>query len=158
MDLFEVIKSGRAPMVTAMLAMSAFQQRIAAQFGIEPGAEMHAAIRESRERAMVLELIDREIGTTLRRVYHNVPWWRRFYLFTGLVSSVLVSEEVDEEEIEKLKEGDLLETTFAQFAETASEIGTQPGICLYIGAGDQELKTILMTCHVLFLMKTKHIP
>ena len=44
MDLFEVIRSGKVPMVTAMLAMAAFQQRIAEQFGIEPGAEMRAAI------------------------------------------------------------------------------------------------------------------
>lgn len=122
MDLFQVIKTGRAPMVTAMLAMGAFQQRIAEQFDIEPGAEMHAAIAASRAQACELELIDREIGITLKRIYRNVPWWRRFYLFTGLLSSVLVHEEIEEDEIEKLKEGDLLETTFAQFAETASEI------------------------------------
>lgn len=122
MDLFQVIKTGRAPMVTAMLAMGAFQQRIAEQFDIEPGAEMHAAIAAARERDCALELIDREIGTTLKRIYRNVPWWRRFYLFTGLLSSVLVHEDIDENDIERLKEGDLLETTFSQFAETASEI------------------------------------
>lgn len=122
MDLYQVIKTGRAPMVTAMLAMGAFQQRIADQFDIEPGAEMHAAIEQARARGCTLELIDREIGTTLKRVYRNVPWWRRFYLFSGLITSVLVHEEISEEDIEKLKEGDLLETTFAQFAETASEI------------------------------------
>lgn len=122
MDLFQVIKTGRAPMVTAMLAMGAFQQRIAAQLDIEPGAEMHAAIVAAKAQAYPLELIDREIGTTLKRIYRNVPWWRRFYLFTGLLTSVIVHEEIDEAEIEKLKEGDLLETTFAQFAETASEI------------------------------------
>jgi len=122
MDLFQVIRTGRAPMVTAMLAMGAFQQRIADQFDIEPGAEMHAAISQARVHGCSLELIDREIGTTLKRIYRNVPWWRRFYLFSGLVTSVVVHEEIDEEEIERLKEGDLLETTFAQFAETASEI------------------------------------
>ena len=122
MDLFEVIRSGRAPMVTAMLAMGAFQQRIAEQFGIEPGAEIRAAIDGAREHDFRLELIDREIGTTLRRIYRNVPWWRRFYLFTGLLTSVLVHEEIEESDIEGLKQHDLLETTFAQFAENAAEI------------------------------------
>lgn len=122
MDLYQVIKSGRAPMVTAILAMGAFQQRIADQFGIEPGAEMRAAIEQARTNNCELELIDREIGTTLKRIYRNVPWWRRFYLFSGLITSVVVHEEIDEEDIERLKEGDLLETTFAQFAETAAEI------------------------------------
>lgn len=73
MDLFEVIRAGKVPMITAMLAMAAFQQRIAEQFGIEPGAEMRAAIDGARERGLTLHLIDRDIGTTLRRVYRNVP-------------------------------------------------------------------------------------
>ena len=124
LDLFEVIRSGRASMVTAMLAMGAFQQRIADQFGIEPGAEMRVAIEQSRRKECALELIDREIGTTLKRIYRNVPWWRRFYLFSGLITSVIVHEDVAEEDIENLKNGDLLETTFAQFAETAAEIYT----------------------------------
>ena len=73
LDLFEVIRSGKVPMITAMLAMAAFQQRIAEQFGIEPGAEMRAAIEGARTRALKLYLIDRDIGTTLRRIYRNVP-------------------------------------------------------------------------------------
>ena len=40
MDLFQVIKKGQASMVAASLALGAFQQRMAEQLGIEPGAEM----------------------------------------------------------------------------------------------------------------------
>lgn len=122
MDLFEVIRSGKAPMVTAMLAMGAFQQRIAEQFGIEPGAEMRAAIDGTFARGATLHLIDRDIGLTLRRIYRNVPWWKRMYLFSGLLSSVLVDDEIPEAEIEALKESDLLESTFAQFAERERRI------------------------------------
>lgn len=122
MDLFEVIRTGKAPMVTAMLAMGAFQQRIAEQFGIEPGAEMRAAIDGARERELELHLIDRDIGITLRRIYRNVPWWKRLYLFSGLFASVVVNDEIPEEEIEALKQGDMLESTFAQFADSAGPI------------------------------------
>ncbi|MCB1749664.1 MAG: TraB/GumN family protein [Gammaproteobacteria bacterium] len=122
MDLFEVIRGGKAPMVTAMLAMGAFQQRIAEQFGIEPGAEMRAAIDGARSHDLELHLIDRDIGTTLRRIYANVPWYKRLYLFSGLFASVLVNEDIPEEDIEALKEGDLLESTFAQFADSAGPI------------------------------------
>lgn len=122
MDLFEVIRSGKVPMITAMLAMSAFQQRIAEQFGIEPGAEMRAAIEGARDRNLKLHLIDRDIGTTLRRIYRNVPWYKRMYLFSGLFASIIVDDEIPEEEIEALKEGDLLESTFAQFADNAHQI------------------------------------
>ncbi len=122
MDLFEVIRSGKVPMITAMLAMAAFQQRIAEQFGIEPGAEMRAAIEGARAHSLKLHLIDRDIGTTLRRIYRNVPWYKRMYLFSGLFASIIVDDEIPESEIEALKEGDLLESTFAQFADSAPQI------------------------------------
>jgi hypothetical protein len=37
MDLFAVIRQGRVAMVVASLALAAYQQRLADQFGIEPG-------------------------------------------------------------------------------------------------------------------------
>lgn len=69
-----------------------------------------------------LHLIDRDIGTTLRRIYRNVPWWKRLYLFSGLFASVVVDDEIPEADIEALKEGDMLESTFAQFADAAGPI------------------------------------
>lgn len=116
MDLFRVMREGKVTMVVASLALGAYQQRMAEQFDIEPGAEQREAIRSAQDTHRPVLLIDREIGVTLKRVARNVPWWQRFYLFTGLISSVVSSEEVTEEEIEQLKEGDILETTFAQFA------------------------------------------
>jgi pheromone shutdown-related protein TraB len=122
MDLFRVVRDGKVPMVTASLALGAYQQRLADQFGIEPGAEMRAAIASARDLSLPVLLIDREVGTTLKRVYRNVPWWRRFALISGLAVSVFSREEVGEDEIERLKEGDILETTFAQFAEQARDL------------------------------------
>jgi pheromone shutdown-related protein TraB len=122
MDLFQVVRSGKAPMVIASLALGAYQQRLAEQFGIEPGAEMRVAIESARAAGLPVLLIDREIGTTLKRIYRNVPWWRRFYLFSGLLASLMVSEKVSEEEIERLKEGDVLESTFAQFADQERDL------------------------------------
>ncbi|MFP4243801.1 MAG: TraB/GumN family protein [Ectothiorhodospira sp.] len=117
MDLFQVLRRGKAPMVTASLALGAYQQRLAEQFGIEPGAEMRAALTEARSAHLPVRLIDREVGTTLRRCYRNIPWWRRMNLFTGLLAGILTRERISEEEIERLKNGDLLESTFNQFAQ-----------------------------------------
>ena len=122
MDLFKVIKNGQASMVAASLALSAYQQRMAEQFGIEPGAEMKVAILDAQEAKLPVILIDREIGTTLKRVYRNVPWWKRFSIFSGLFASIVSNEKVSEEEIEQLKEGDVLENTFAQFAEDEKDL------------------------------------
>lgn len=117
MDLFQVLRDGKAGMVGASLALGAYQQRLADQFGIRPGAEMDAAIKGARRAGLPIVCIDREIGVTLKRIYRGIPWWRRSTLVTGLLMSSLSREKIDEAEIERLKEGDLLESTFAEFAE-----------------------------------------
>jgi len=117
MDLFSVIRQGRVYMVVASLALAAYQQRLADQFGIELGAEQRAAITVARERQLPVLLVDREIGVTLKRTAGNLNWWKRFGFFSGLLATLLSREEVTEEEIERLKAGDVLETTFAEFAE-----------------------------------------
>lgn len=122
MDLFSVIRGGRVYMVVASLALAAYQQRLADQFGIEPGAEQRMAIKLARERHLPVLLVDREIGVTLKRVSGNLSWWKRIGLFSGLLATMLSREEVEEEEIERLKEGDVLETTFAEFAEDRQDL------------------------------------
>ncbi|WP_444985699.1 TraB/GumN family protein [Halomonas mongoliensis] len=123
-DLFEIFRQGKAGMVAASLALGAFQQRVAEQSGIEPGAEMRAALEESRQAELPLLLIDRDVGVTLKRIYHNVPWWQRFSLFSGLLGSVLSRQDVSAEEIERLKEGDVLESTFSEFAAESETLYT----------------------------------
>ncbi|MEX2533981.1 MAG: TraB/GumN family protein [Trueperaceae bacterium] len=122
LDLFQIFRQGKAGAVMASLALGAFQQRLADQVGIEPGQEMRVAIAAAERLELPLLLVDRDIGLTLRRVYRNVPWWRRMILMTGLLTSIISSEEIDAKEIEKLKEGDILEATFTEFAETSREL------------------------------------
>ena len=121
-DLFTVFRKGQGGAMAANLALGAFQQRMADQYGIEPGQEMREAISAAERAGLPLLLIDRDIGVTLRRVYRNVPWWRRMELMAGLVASVLSKEAIDEDEIERLKEGDVLEATFAEFDDTSERL------------------------------------
>ncbi len=122
MDIFRVIREGKVPMVTASLALGAYQQRLAEQFGIKPGAEMRAAIESADSAGLPVLLIDREIGVTLKRIYRSVRWWRRLYLLSGLFAGLVTREKVSEEQVERLKEGDMLETIFAEFSEQAHDL------------------------------------
>jgi pheromone shutdown-related protein TraB len=122
LDLYRIIREGKAGLVMANLALSAYQRRIAEQFGIEPGAEMRAATVAAKERGLPLQLVDRDLATTLRRSYASVPWYKRFYLMAGMALGMVSSDEIDEEAIEKLKEGDILESTFTEFAEQSPEL------------------------------------
>jgi len=122
LDLLRVIRTGRAGMLMASLALGAFQQRLADQVGIEPGEEMRTAMREAAAQDLPLLLVDRNIGTTLKRVTAAIPWYRRLMLMSGLLVSTVSSEKIEPEEIERLKEGDILEATFSEFAEGSAEM------------------------------------
>jgi len=116
MDLVEVIRSGRVALFAASLAMAAYQRRLAEQLGIEPGAELKRAALLAREQGLAVHLIDRDVGLTFKRASQKLGWLGKFKLLAGLGAGLFSSEKVDEEDIEKLKRGDLLEASFGEFA------------------------------------------
>lgn len=122
LDLVQVIRTGRTAMFAANLALSAYQRRLAEQLEIEPGAELKLAAIEGRERGLPVHLIDREVGLTFKRASARLGFWGRAKLGGGLLASLLASDEVGAEEIEKLKQGDLLEASFSEFASESPAI------------------------------------
>ncbi|MER3546306.1 MAG: conjugal transfer protein TraB [Rhodanobacteraceae bacterium] len=122
LDLFQIIRTGKAGMVFASLVLSSFQRRIAEQYGIEPGAEMRAAMDGASERKLPLWLVDREIGITLNHAYRGVRFRDRMAILAGLVGSLFTREEIGEDEIEKLKQGDILESAFGEFARKSTPL------------------------------------
>lgn len=117
MDLVEVIRKGRVPLFAANLALAAYQRRLAEQLKIEPGAELKRAVTAARERHLPVQLIDREVGLTFRRASRRLGLWGKLQLISGIGAGLLSKEEVGEAEIEKLKQGDMLESSFGDFAE-----------------------------------------
>jgi pheromone shutdown-related protein TraB len=122
MDLVQVIRTGKTALFAANLALAAYQRRLAEQLGIEPGAELKQAVLDARERELPVTLIDRDVGLTFRRAAARLGWWKRIKLGGGLAASLIASDEVPEHEIEKLKEGDILESSFAEFASHSPEL------------------------------------
>ncbi len=116
LDLFKVIREGKVGVIAAGLALGAFQRRLAEQFGIEPGAEMRAAMDEADARNIPCWLIDRDVGLTLRRARSALGFWDKTTLTAGMIGSMISTDEISEEDIEKLKQGDMLQSTFAEFA------------------------------------------
>jgi len=83
---------------------------------------MKTAIEDARAASLDLFLIDRDIGITLKRVYHSLSLWRALEMFAGLLNSVLSREKVSEEAINKLKQGDMLESALTEFAEKSPDL------------------------------------
>jgi pheromone shutdown-related protein TraB len=116
LDLFRILREGKTGLVAANLALAAYQRRLSEQLGVEPGAELKAAARVATERGLPLQLIDRDVGITLKRAYRGLGFWGRMKLMAGLGMSLFDNEQVDAGEIEKLKQGDMLESSFGEFA------------------------------------------
>ena len=116
LDLVKVIRERKVAPFAANLALAAYQRRLAEQLGIEPGAELKAAATEAVARNLHLQLIDRDVGITFRRILQGLSWWDRTKLIAGLGGGLFANDEVSEDDIERLKEGDMLESSFGEFA------------------------------------------
>lgn len=117
LDIYKILKSGKGSLLLINLALSAYQRRLAEKLGIEPGKEMARAIDLAKENNLRLEVIDRDITTTLQRMYRRVTFWQKLKLVSGLIASIFVGEEITEEQIESLKEGDMLQSMVEEFGE-----------------------------------------
>ena len=122
LDLVQAIKSGKAGLLAANLALAAYQRRLSEQLGVEPGAELKAAAVGATARSLPLALIDRDIGLTFKRAWSKLGFWKRSMLGAGLFTSLIVDEKVEDDAIERLKEGDVLEASFAEFAGQSPEL------------------------------------
>ena len=122
LDLVKVLREGKTPLFAANLALASYQRRLAEQLGIEPGAELKAAVDDARAAGLPTHLIDRDVGLTFRRALQRLGWWQRAKLGGGVIAGLIVDDEVAEHDIEKLKQGDMLQASFSEFAEQTPEL------------------------------------
>ena len=122
LDLVKVLREGKTPLFAANLALASYQRRLAEQLGIEPGAELKAAVDDAHARGLPMHLVDRDVGLTFRRALQRLGWWQRAKLGAGIVAGLVVDDEVAEHDIEKLKQGDMLQASFSEFAEQTPQL------------------------------------
>ncbi|MBW2464134.1 MAG: TraB/GumN family protein, partial [Deltaproteobacteria bacterium] len=67
LDIFQVIKEKKVLFLMTSLVLSAYQRRMGEALGVQPGAEMVAAVEAARESGAELVLVDRNIQATLKR-------------------------------------------------------------------------------------------
>ncbi len=105
--LLKVVKEGKAPLVLLQSLLASEQRRMGLSEGEQPGAELLAAVREAEARDLDVELVDRDIQTTLRRAWRRMRFRERVRLLWAL----LAEEDEDDEALDletMLGDGDLL--------------------------------------------------
>ena len=122
MDLFKVLKQGKALFLLVQLIMTAFYRKLGKKLGVEPGAEMLEGARQAEKLGAKLVLADRDIEITLKRVWGYLNFWNKFKLFGELLAGVIFGEKIDENLVENMKEQDQLENVMQVFTKSFPEI------------------------------------
>lgn len=122
MDIFKVIKEKKAAFLMANLVMSSFQRRIGEKLGVRPGDEMRAAIEEAQANGMEVVLVDRNVQVTLARTWRTLSFWEKMKLIYASLAAIFEADDLGEDDIEKLKEKDMLTTAVEEMARHAPTI------------------------------------
>jgi pheromone shutdown-related protein TraB len=152
-DIVRVIREKKSFLLLSNLLLASFQKRIAKQFDVKPGEEMITAINTAESIGAQIHLADRDIRTTLSRTWRVMGFWSKIKLIFQLTLSLGQLDEIKEEDIEKMKQQDVLETLLAEVGKSlpvlksiliderdqylAEKIRTAPGnrIVAVVGAG-----------------------
>jgi pheromone shutdown-related protein TraB len=152
-DIVKIIKEKKSFLLLSNLLLASFQKRIAKKLNIKPGQEMIAAIDAADEVGAAIHLADRDIRTTLSRTWREMGLWNKIKLLFQLILSLGEVDEIKEEDIEKMKQEDVLETLLTEVGKSlpvlkdilinerdqylAAKIRTAPGqkIVAVVGAG-----------------------
>lgn len=122
MDIISVIKEKKISFLFANLVMASFQRRIGERFGVKPGDEMRAAIEEAQGAGVPIALVDRPVQLTLQRAWKSLRIWEKIKLLFSSLYSILAVDEIGEEEIERLKNKDVLTSTIEEVARQAPTV------------------------------------
>ncbi len=113
MDIVKVIRENKTFLLFSSLLLSSFQRRIAKNLDIQPGAEMIQAVESSEALGAKLVLADRDVRITLTRAWQAVPFLGKIRLLAQLLTSMFGADDISEEDIEAIKQQDVLETLMA---------------------------------------------
>ncbi len=123
-DIFKIIKEKRASQLLAQLLIASFQKRLADKFEINPGEEMLRAINKAEETGAEVVLADRDIRVTMSRTWRLMRFFSKIKILGEILLSIFYTDEITEEEIEKLKEQDALELALQTFGKKVPEVKT----------------------------------
>jgi pheromone shutdown-related protein TraB len=125
LNIGKVIRQGKGFLLLANLVLSSFQRRLGKDLGVKPGEEMLAAVQVSQEMGIPFTLCDRNIQVTLRRAWSRTRFWGKMKMLAAMLASVFSSEKLTPEDIEKLKQKDVLQSMMeelAQYLPAAKEV------------------------------------
>ena len=116
LDIRRVLKQRKGFLLLTNIVLHSFQRRLGLDLGVQPGAEMAAAIAAAEAAEIPFVLCDREIQVTLRRAWRRSRLWGRLKLLAALLAGAFSNEELEPAQIEALKEKGALQNMLEELA------------------------------------------
>lgn len=121
-DLKQIIKQKKVASFLMNLILSNTQKQMGEDLDTEVGGEMKQAILSAKEHNIPIRYIDRDIQITMKRIWNQFGLFKKVNLGVTLFSSLFSSEKITEEEVENLKQSDLLLSAIDELDEQYPEI------------------------------------
>jgi pheromone shutdown-related protein TraB len=120
----KLLKSGNAYLMLAQTFLSSIQRRLGKEYGVEPGSEMIAAIKEAKKHGIEVALVDRDISTTLKRAWRKMGIREKIRLTWEFLKAIMGydEEELEEIDLKKLMDQDIISSLMEEFGEIAPSV------------------------------------
>ena len=122
----QLLRSNNAYLMLAQTFLSSIQRRLGKEYGVEPGSEMIAAMKEAEKYGLKVALVDRDISITLKRAWRKMGIREKFRLTWEFLKAIIGydEEELEELDLKKLMDQDVISTLMEEFGEIAPSVTT----------------------------------
>ena len=120
----KLLKSNNAYLLLAQTFLGSVQRKLGKEYGVEPGSEMIAAMKEAKKHKIDVALVDRDITVTLKRAWRRMGFREKFRLAWEFLKALVGydEEEMEELDLEKLMDQDVISAMMDEFGEIAPSI------------------------------------
>jgi pheromone shutdown-related protein TraB len=110
----DLLKGGNFSQLLVQWLLAYLQRRIGMDVGVEPGADMMAAVEEAEARNLPVIFADRDIRITLARFWGLMTLWEKMKMVGAILASVagIGGEEID---VDTLTEQDIITAALEEF-------------------------------------------
>jgi pheromone shutdown-related protein TraB len=119
-----LLKANKAYLVLAQTFLASIQRRLGKEYGVEPGSEMIAAIKEAKKQNIEVALVDRDITVTLKRAWRRMGVREKFRLSWEFLKALIGydTEELEKLDLKELMKEDVISAMMKEFGEIAPSV------------------------------------
>ncbi len=122
LPISSMLKGDRAYMILAQSFMGSVQRRLGSEQGVEPGAEMMAALSVAESENIEVILVDRDITVTLKRAWRLMGRREKFRLSWEFTKALFGGEAPEEVAVDDMLEEDVLTAMMKEISDIAPSI------------------------------------